>query len=325
MATICNLQSAISNHLKQILQGLILAAALFFLGGVLYRQWDQVRAYPWQLAWPWLAGSFVVLGATWLLQVGLWRWLLGRLGGLLGLAQAWRIWWLSNIIRYIPGNVWQYLGMVYLCQEAGIGRVQTLTSVVLHQAVSVGAGLAVAGVYFLLTWDVALGARLLPFLAILPVALFLLQPRVFGRAINALLVRLGRPPIQFALTSRDLLALFVTHVISWLLYGVGFYLFARAAYPVGLSELPRLGAAFAAAYVIGFLSLLTPSGLGVREGVLIYLLSLSLPLPVATVLAVASRLWLIAGELASTALALLVRSPKDQRPKTKDQGPRTKD
>jgi len=289
------------------LQGLILAAALFFLGGVLYRQWDQVRAYPWQLAWPWLAGSFVVLEVTWLLQVALWRWLLGRLGGPLGLAQAWRIWWLSNIIRYIPGNVWQYLGMVYLCQEAGIGQVQTLTSVILHQAVSIGAGLAVAGLYFLLTWDVALGARLLPFLVALPVALFLLQPRVFGRAINALLVRLGRQPIQFALTSRDLLALFVAHVISWLLYGLGFYLFVRAAYPVGLSELPRLGAAFAAAYVIGFLSLLTPSGLGVREGVLLYLLSLSLPLPVATVLAVASRLWLIVGELASTAGALALR------------------
>jgi len=307
------------------LQGLILAAALFFLGGVLYRQWDQVRAYPWQLAWTWLAGSFVVLGATWLLQVGLWRWLLGRLGGLLGRAQAWRIWWLSNIIRYIPGNVWQYLGMVYLCQEVGIGQVQTLTSVVLHQAISIGAGLLVAGAYFLLTWDLALGTKLLPFLIALPVSLFLLQPRVFGRAINALLVRLGRQPIQFALTSRDLLALFVAHVISWLLYGLGFYLFVRAAYPVGLSELPRLGAAFAAAYVIGFLSLLTPSGLGVREGVLLYLLSLSLPLPVATVLAVASRLWLIAGELASTGVALLVRSPWSVVPRTKDQGLRTKD
>lgn len=304
---------------KQVLQGLILAAALFFLGGVLYRQWDQVRAYPWRLDWPWLAGSFVVLVVTWLLLVGLWRWLLGRLGGPLGLAQAWRIWWLSNIIRYIPGNVWQYLGMVYLCQEAGIGQVQTLTSVILHQAVSVGAGLVVAGAYFLLTlrvepqggaWELTLATKLLPFLVALPVALFLLQPRVFGRAINALLVRLGRPPIRFALTSRDLLALFVAHVISWLLYGLGFYLFVRAAYAVELGELPRLGAAFAAAYVIGFLSLLTPSGLGVREGVLLYLLSLSLPLPVATVLAVASRLWLIAGELASTAGALLV--PRDE-------------
>lgn len=296
--------------IKPILQALILATALFFLSGLVYRQWDRIQAYPWRLTWPWLIGSFFALEVTWLLLVGLWRWLIGRLGGPLGLAQAWRIWWLSNIIRYIPGNVWQYLGMVYLCQEAGISRVQTLTSVVLHQVVFVWVGLAIAGLYFLVTWNLEVGTRILPFLVAMPAILFLLQPSVFGRAINALLIRMGRQPIQSNLTGRDLLALFTAHGISWLLYGLSFYLFVLAAYPVDLSELPRLGASFTAAYVVGFLSLVTPSGLGVREGVLIYLLSLSLPLPVATVLAVASRLWLIVSEIASTAIALLIRNPQ---------------
>ncbi|MBI5957020.1 MAG: hypothetical protein HY871_08465, partial [Chloroflexi bacterium] len=62
---------------------------------------------------------------------------------------------------------------------------------------------------------------------------------------------------------------------------------------------------FAASYVIGFLSLLTPSGLGVREGVMILLLAPAFSLPVATVISIVSRLWMISGELFGTGVALL--------------------
>ena len=53
-------------------------------------------------------------------------------------------------------------------------------------------------------------------------------------------------------------------------------------------DLPRLTGAFAGAYAIGFLSLLTPSGLGVREGVLVFLLSGAYPAALVTVVALQS-------------------------------------
>jgi len=73
---------------------------------------------------------------------------------------------------------------------------------------------------------------------------------------------------------------------------------------VGLADLPAVAASFVASWVVGFLSLLTPSGLGVREAVQAGLLSLVVPWPVAVALAILSRIWLIAGEVTGAGLGL---------------------
>jgi len=63
-------------------------------------------------------------------------------------------------------------------------------------------------------------------------------------------------------------------------------------YPLAATDVPVVVAAYAAAYAVGFLALLTPAGLGVREGVL--------------VVALISRLWMMLVELAGAAVAHLV-------------------
>ena len=69
-------------------------------------------------------------------------------------------------------------------------------------------------------------------------------------------------------------------------------------------------AAYAAAYAVGFLALLTPAGLGVREGVLVVALAPVLPAGPALVVALSSRLWMMLVELAGAAIThLIARQP----------------
>jgi glycosyltransferase 2 family protein len=106
------------------------------------------------------------------------------------------------------------------------------------------------------------------------------------------------------------MALFtLIHVGGWAAYGVSFTLFVGSVHPVAWQDVPLLGATYAAAWVIGFLSFLTPGGIGVREGVLAYLLGLWLPPGVAIVISLLSRLWIVAGELVGTAIAWRIRPP----------------
>ena len=51
-------------------------------------------------------------------------------------------------MRYIPGNIWQFLGMAELAAEEGVPRLVTLTSIVLHQAISTAVGIVLAALYF---------------------------------------------------------------------------------------------------------------------------------------------------------------------------------
>ena len=295
------------SRLKTALQIAVLLLALFFLGGVLATQGEELRSYDWRLDPPLtgLACGVLVVGS--LADIGLWRSILLRIGGGsdLRFGRAARIWFLSNVVRYIPGNVWQFLGMIHLCSEEGIGKMQTLTSILVHQALSNLAGLLVAGAYFALTRQSDWLGRVGPFLALAPLALVAIHPAVLERIINFALVRLGRAPIRIGLTFPTLLLLLAGYAVTWLVYGTAFAALVRAVTPVGWTAAPHLIATFAAAYVIGFLSLLTPSGLGVREGVMVALLSTTLPLAVATVVAIIARLWLVIFDLAGAGLALL--------------------
>ena len=290
---------------KRIIQVVVLLLALGFLAALLASQWQALQAYEWRIEPGWALLALIGLGLGWLWEVGLWRYILGSLGGSLRYWQALRIWFLSNIVRYIPGNVWQFLSMVELAAEQGVGRLATLTSIVLHQAISTAAGLALAALYFAWAGEGVWFARLRPFLYGLPLGLLLLQPRLLERGLNWLLARLRRPPLRVTLTWAQIWALLGGYAIVWLVMGASFAALVRALTPVTWAQLPTLAAVFTAAYVIGFLSLLTPSGLGVREGVMTLLLATTLPAGVAAVVAIVARLWMVVGELIGAGVSLL--------------------
>jgi hypothetical protein len=149
-----------------------------------------------------------------------------------------------------------------------------------------------------------LSGRLLPFLIVIPLGLVVVQPFVLERLLNWGLRLFKRGPVVIELTAWDLARFAAFHLLCWLGYGLAFHLFIRALYPVPLERLPALVGIFAGAWVIGFLSFLAPGGLGVREGILVYLLGFYLPSHVAIVVTLLSRLWVTAAELMGTALAL---------------------
>jgi hypothetical protein len=57
--------------------------------------------------------------------------------------------------------------------------------------------------------------------------------------------------------------------------------------------------------VIGYLSLLTPSGLGVREGILALLLTEVFAAPLPTIIAIVARLWMVLAELLGAGVSLV--------------------
>ena len=77
---------------------------------------------------------------------------------------------------------------------------------------------------------------------------------------------------------------------------------------LSLDKLPVFIAMNAAAYLIGYVSFITPSGLGFREGALVAFLSPFFPTPVAVALALAARLWSTAGEMLGVLIAVLPTS-----------------
>jgi uncharacterized membrane protein YbhN (UPF0104 family) len=306
-------------RLRPVGQWFLVALVLFFLGRVLVLQWEEVKAVEWQVDLPVLAGSYVLLGLTWLALVANWRWVMGRMGAWLSFGSSWRIWFLSNIVRYIPGNVWQFLSMAFLCRQEGIAAATTLASIVLYQVVSVASGLALAGGVYLAAGQVGAAGGPAGVAAALPrfvptwglaglviVAVVVCYPPLMNWVLRQGFRLLRREPVQVPLAVGDVARFFLQRLGVWVLQGFAFAILVRSIYPVDLLDLPGVAASFAASWAIGFMSLLTPSGLGVREAVQAGLLALIVPLPVAVALAILSRIWLITGELAGAGIGLVI-------------------
>lgn len=294
-------------------QVIIFCIALLFLAFLVKSQWQALQTHEWHLSPGWLLLSFLPWGLSMALEIEMWRNILFGIGETtssqphkLPWHAAAQIWFLSAIIRYIPGNVWQVLGMAQLSAQEGVRPAATFTSIVVHQALS---GLAVAlmgTTYFLWVGQLGILRILLPILIAVPALAIGLQARWLESLLNGLLRRIGRDPLHLNFSSHMLAALVLGYVISWSLLGLGFALLVRALTPIGWDVLPHLVPAFALAWLVGYLSLLTPSGLGVREGILVWLLGGLLTMPIATVASLAQRLWLIVAEAAAALISLVM-------------------
>jgi hypothetical protein len=293
------------NLLKLVGSVLVVGIVLFFLGRVLYSNWAQIRAYQWQFNLPFLSLSFVALVGSYMMDIGVWRQAIVRMGEKITYPQALRLYFTAGLGKYIPGTVWQFVGWFYLAQREGVSGLAAGTSLVLTQALSAMAGAMLAlGAFAASGSKDALG-QLVPLVMIIPIALIVLQPRLIEAVLNLGLTKIGRQPVHFNLTRADLAILFVLYLCSYSLWGLALFLFANALTPLDwVSFAPFLGV-FPASYALGLVAPFAPAGLGVREAALTYFLSFFVSLPIATVIALLTRPWMIVVELVGALWALI--------------------
>ena len=77
-------------------------------------------------------------------------------------------------------------------------------------------------------------------------------------------------------------------------------------YEISFSQLPAFIGIFTVTSMIGLVPI-TPGSIGVREGILSYLLSFAIPLPFAISISLLSRVWTTLGELVLIAVAYISR------------------
>jgi len=274
--------------------------------------WHAVRSTPftWRVQPLLLVLSVLVVWAMYALLVATWRLLVERWGGRLTMREAASIWTVSSLGKYVPGKVWAIAGMAVLARRVGVPPWIATGAAVLNQVLAIGAGavvVAITGTSLLEGRFPWIRTAMWIVLGLVVVGVLVLSSTdMVRRVLTAAGVEAGDtagPPLGALLTAA------VANVMAWSGYGVALWLLAR-----GLTEVPLpLGlaiGAFAASYLIGFLALIAPAGLGVREGVFILMLDHAVGTPAAVALAVASRLLLTVTELGAAVPFLL--SPRER-------------
>ncbi len=295
--------------LRRALQVLGLAAAAWYLihTGEVHRA--ELAAVPVRIRMvPLLAASALTV-ATWFLLVRAWAASLRWWNQQLPLTQAVRIWFLTNLSRFVPGGFWQFAHLTAEAVGARISPVAAAGAVLFQQLVLLGTGLVLTATLAPVLPLPALGdaspGTVLALTSLGVVAVIILLP-VVAPALERLTTRLLRREVAWPVVERGALSAHVAAlVLPWLAYGVAFWLFGLALLGPEAPRLPVAAAAFIASYVAGIVAVFAPGGIGVREAALVALLAPATGPAAALLLAIASRLWLVGLELL-TALGVLV-------------------
>src|SRR5436189_179930 len=108
-----------------------------------------------------------------------------------------------------------------------------------------------------------------PLLALLPVGLAWLSPRLLGAVVDRLLRLVGRDGLDRPLRWHGVLVATFWSLVMWMFYGVQIAVLARPLESTG-HRLPLLAiGAYALAWVVGFVVVVAPAGVGAREGMLV--------------------------------------------------------
>ena len=275
--------------------------------------WQSLRTQhiEWRFAPTWIAASVLVVFSTYAVLIEAWRRVVVSMGERLPFLAAARIWFLASFGKYVPGKVWALAGAAVLAQRAGVDPSAAVAGALVLQVLSLTSGAAVVAMTAPEVFQsVGQGSQpvlaLVILLSVLGVIALTWQPVLDW--LSSLLP--SSWPRLRAISPVVLGAAFVANVGAWCAYGVALLLLTRGLLPVVDLSLPQAIGVFTCSYIVGFLALFAPGGLGPRESVFLLMLSGQVGLKAAAALAIASRLLLTATELIpAVSLLLLSRRP----------------
>lgn len=246
-----------------------------------------------------LVVAVVLWSTAFTFRAWLWGEMMRRLGYPVGHFAGARVFFASHLGRFLPGKIWSVAGaglfgkryglpakgsvvamMVFLIIYYMVGSLFTLLVVWELSAAHVGVAIAIA----------VGGVGLLVFLA---TPLFPALLRWLGK-------KFGRDMTELRLPSAGVLVMITLGLTGvWLVAGSAYVALSRAVVPpeAGTLDFVTGWGVYASALVAGFAALFAPSGLGVREAVMLALLESSFGAAFAGVVTIASRVVITSLEL----------------------------
>jgi hypothetical protein len=278
-----------------------LAVLIFgFLVLTVIDQWSEIQSEGVHFHVGWLIPAVFILVLYFFISALGWDIMLRLLGHPIGVGRAQVAWGQPLLARYVPGSVLYVLGRVLLSERAGVPRRTAVASIVYEQAISATSAIVVASYFiikhpdlqdFPLRWGV---------LVLIPLAILVLSPKVFGPLANRVLRAFGRDPLPSLISTRGVIGLTAFYSLNWIVVSFGIYFTARSVTDIPFSDILLVGSAQAIGYFAALVTIVLPAGLGARDAAFAWAVKAALPggsFALASLISIAVRGVMTVGEL----------------------------
>jgi hypothetical protein len=294
-----------------VLAWILVGASAVWIGYLIYHSWPDFRSSLLTFAPNWLLGAFILglLGAA--TQGETFYLVLRDLApGAFGRGQSFRLQYIAALARNLPGRFW---GVAY--QLAATRQNLPISHLLLAQTLLAGIAVYLAALIAatILLWAVNTTAAGMIIVLIVP--LFTIG-MLLSRSLSQRLAkaerrgRLVKALVTLAQAQKKLGIATALRVLAVAMLGWGLYLAAWACLGMGHPDLDgyaglRLAAFYSLAWLLGFVALIAPAGLGVREASFLVLAS-EFPAPVLAMAVIVGRLWFLLNDLVLGGVAMLL-------------------
>ncbi len=175
--------------------------------------------------------------------------------------------------KYIPGKVLAIAGYVSIARLFGIGIMQSGSVSILLMGLGLNSTLVTGLILMYVGHPHMEIFRLREICIIILFMCFFLHPRIYWSIVNLMLRAVKQPRVAISFSLLSMVTLFFKLLLQNSLYLCGVSVMVMGVVDLPASMIPSLTGISCVAYVVGFLAIFAPAGIGVREGVFLVLLT----------------------------------------------------
>jgi uncharacterized membrane protein YbhN (UPF0104 family) len=270
----------VKKHIKVILAVIIIGLVCYFFTTEFKKNWQEILAMNLRLNFSLLAGSVFFMVLAYLGNTLTWRYLINSFHKELApisIKESIAIVNTTQLAKYIPGKVWSYAVQIYWLSKRGYPKSNVFFINLVATLSTLMAASAVGMIMLSLTLDKVTKSGALVIIAIVILAYFIFI--LFHTPILNLLIKLAAKILKKEISAvkislSSMLMTQVYYVVSNLLFCFGGYLLC---YAIGITDdfhvIVCVVGSLLVGDVVGFIVLVTPGGLGVREWMMYSIIS----------------------------------------------------
>ncbi|MBI3984689.1 MAG: DUF2079 domain-containing protein [Candidatus Levybacteria bacterium] len=283
--------------LKYLIGWPLSAVALFFVLRLVFAKAYEAIPNISNINYQFLFISIGCFFVYFFLRTYLWKYILGDKGERISYKKNALYWSTSELKRYVPGNIWSFLARTSFLEKENVSKKEVFSFLAFEAVMVTISSFLVS--YFYIAFvlkNQTLNLLLLAFIAFC-LLVFIFNTKLFDLVFKKTRLRSFFSFILLANAPFRNFKLLLLGVSTFFMLGLGTYFSAASLFYLDLKNILILVSLFTFSYFVGYISIITPMGLGVREGVITVGLSGFISSLSAAVISIFSRIVFIVSEL----------------------------
>ncbi len=287
------MKSRLLSILQYVIGWPLTVIAFIFIAKIIWEKFPQILPHIQQIQYGHLWTGIFFLITFYFLRSYVWYLILRHYKIKISYKETSYLWSLSELKRYIPGNVWSFIGRTHLFHQKNIEKKKILKGM-LYEAELFVVGSAVIALLSL--WLFFPDYPQIFYTGIFVVVGLFLVMYIFASQLKYK-KKTFLASILPDFTSYESVIMVLVSCLALLFFGIGNYFIMTSVFITDPRLFWQFVGMFSTAFLAGYLAIISPAGFGVREGIVISILSRFTDLAFGAFIALYTRFALVISEV----------------------------